>query len=100
VILADEPTASLDPELAETMTSLLGGLARDGQKTLIMAVHKVDLALRHFPRIVGLRDGTLSFDVPASEVRSELLETLYSRNGKSTTERDGDYFQYTLGCAR
>ncbi len=43
VILADEPTASLGPELAETMTSPLAGLARDGRKTLIMAVHKVDL---------------------------------------------------------
>src|ERR1700740_3262982 len=49
VILADEPTASLDPALAETITSLLVGLARDGHKTLIMAVHKIDLALGHFP---------------------------------------------------
>ena len=65
-----------------------------------MAVHKVDLALRHFPRVVGLRDGALSFDVPPSEVQSDLLGTLYSRDGKSTAERDGDYFQYKLGCAR
>jgi phosphonate transport system ATP-binding protein len=100
VILADEPTASLDPELAESMTSLLAGLARDGRKTLIMAVHKVDLALRHFPRIVGLRAGGLSFDVPPSEVQGDLLGTLYARDGKSTGERDGDHFQYKLGCAR
>jgi phosphonate transport system ATP-binding protein len=100
VILADEPTASLDPELAETMTSLLAGLARDGRKTLIMAVHMVDLALRHFPRVVGLRAGGLSFDAPPSEVQGDLLSTLYAREGKSTGERDGDHFQYRLGCAR
>jgi phosphonate transport system ATP-binding protein len=60
VILADEPTASLDPELAETMTSLLAGLARDGRKTLIMAVHKVDLALRHFPYLRRVPSTVLS----------------------------------------
>ena len=100
VILADEPTASLDPELAESMTSLLIHLARDGRKTLIMAVHKVDLATRHFPRVVGLRAGGLSFDVPPSEVRGDLLNTLYARDGKPGEERDGDHFQYKLRCAR
>jgi phosphonate transport system ATP-binding protein len=100
VILADEPTASLDPELAETMTSLLAGLARDGKKTLIMAVHRVDLATRYFPRVVGLRAGGLSFDVPQSEVQDELLNDLYARDGKSPGDRDGDYFPYKFRCAR
>ena len=100
VILADEPTASLDPELAETITSLLTGLARDRRKTLIMAVHKVDLAVRHFPRVVGLRAGGLSFDMPAYKVQGDVLATLYARDGKSTRERDGDHFQYKFGCAR
>src|SRR5260370_16661600 len=83
VILADEPTASLDPALAEAITSLLVGLARDGNKTLIMAVHKIDLALGHFPRAVGLRRGGLSFDVPSSEVHSDLLSTLYSQHNRT-----------------
>ena len=100
VILADEPTASLDPALAETITSLLVGLARDGKKTLIMAVHKVDLALRHFPRAVGLRAGGLSFDVPSGEVHTDLLGALYSRDNSSARVRDGEHFQYKLGCAR
>lgn len=100
VILADEPTASLDPALAEGITSLLAALARDGKKTLIMAVHRVDLALRHFPRAVGLRAGGLSFDVSSSEVHADLLETLYSRDGSSTGEPDGEHLQYKLRCAR
>ena len=100
VILADEPTASLDPELAESITLLLAGLARDGRKTLIMAVHKVELALEHFPRVVGLRAGSLSFDVSPSEVQQDLLSALYARDGKSTGKRDGDPFQYKLRCAR
>jgi len=100
VILADEPTASLDPELAEGVTSLLAGLARDGHKTLIMAVHKVDLALHHFPRIVGIRAGSLSFDAPPSKVHTDLLSTLYAQNEKGPRYRDGDQFRYELPCAR
>jgi phosphonate transport system ATP-binding protein len=100
VILADEPTASLDPELAENMTSLLSRLARDGRKTLIMAVHKVDLATRYFPRVLGLRAGGLSFDVPRSELQSELLNTLYARDSKTSGEGDVHEFQYKLRCAR
>jgi phosphonate transport system ATP-binding protein len=100
VILADEPTASLDPELAESMTSLLARLALDGRRTLIMAVHKVELALEHFPRVVGLRAGGLSFDLPPSGVQQELLSALYARDGKLGGERDGDHFQYKLRCAR
>lgn len=100
VILADEPTASLDPALAESITSLLVGLASDRKKTLIMAVHRVELALRHFPRAVGLRAGGVSFDVPSGEVGSDLLGTLYSRDSSPTGERDGEPFQYKLRCAR
>ena len=100
VILADEPTASLDPALADSITSLLVGLARDGKKTLIMAVHKVDLALQHFPRAVGMRAGGVSFDVPSREVHTDLLGTLYSRGDGSTGEGNGGQFQYKLRCAR
>jgi phosphonate transport system ATP-binding protein len=100
VILADEPTASLDPALAEDVTSLLVGLARDGKKTLIMAVHRVDLALRYFPRAVGLRGGGVSFDVSSGEVDADLLNTLYSRDGSAPGERDGEHPQYKLRCAR
>lgn len=100
VILADEPTASLDPELADTMTSLLAGLARDRGKTLIMAVHKVDLALRYFPRVAGLRAGGLAFDVPPADVHGDILTTLYAQDGKTTRKSDGNHFYSQLGCAR
>lgn len=100
VILADEPTASLDPALADTITALLTRLAGDGRRTLIMAVHRVDLALQHFPRVVGLRGGCLSFDGPPSQVRREVLDALYARDSMSTRRNNGDPFQRQLGCAR
>jgi len=100
VILADEPTASLDPELAESVTALLTGLARDGRKTLVMAVHKVDLARRHFPRVLGMRSGSLSFDVAPSGLQSDLLGTLYAQQDRGHRYSDGDHLQYQLRCAR
>jgi phosphonate transport system ATP-binding protein len=100
VILADEPTASLDPELAESVTALLTSLARDGRKTLVMAVHKVDLARRHFPRVLGMRSGSLFFDVAPSELHSDLLGTLYAQHDRGHRYSDGDHLQYQLRCAR
>jgi hypothetical protein len=44
----------------------------------IMNLHSVDLALRHFPRVVGVRQGRIAFDLPPDRVVPELLEALYA----------------------
>jgi phosphonate transport system ATP-binding protein len=38
------------------------------------------MALKHFPRIVGLRDGAVAFDLPASEVTPARLQALYAQH--------------------
>jgi phosphonate transport system ATP-binding protein len=43
-------------------------------------VAQVDAALANFPRIVGLRDGALAFDLPAAAVTRELLARLYAQH--------------------
>ncbi len=78
-VLADEPFASLDPALREGMAGLLFGVAARG-RTLVAVMHDVDFALRHFPRVVGLRAGRVAFDLPAAEVTPALLEGLYPRS--------------------
>jgi phosphonate transport system ATP-binding protein len=40
-------------------------------------MHQVDVALARFPRIVGLRDGALAFDLPARQVTRDRLAQLY-----------------------
>ena len=42
------------------------------------SLHAVELALAHFPRIIGLRDGQILFDSPAEQVSREMLDTLYA----------------------
>ncbi|RMT64258.1 Phosphonates import ATP-binding protein PhnC [Pseudomonas coronafaciens pv. atropurpurea] len=46
--------------------------------TLVASLHAVELALAHFARIIGVRDGRIHFDLKASEVERQHLDTLYA----------------------
>lgn len=81
VILADEPVSSVDPSLAVSIVTLLRDLAAESRKTLLMNLHSVDLALQYFPRVIGLRDGRIQFDLPAEKVTAPLLQELYAGRG-------------------
>ncbi len=78
VILGDEPVSSVDPSLAAGLVGLLGDLSAASGKTLLMNLHSVDLALSYFPRVVGVRQGRIAFDLPPDRVAPDLLETLYA----------------------
>jgi phosphonate transport system ATP-binding protein len=78
VILGDEPVSSVDPSLAAALVGLLGDLSAASGKTLLMNLHSVDLALRAFPRVVGVRQGRVAFDLPPDGVTPDLLESLYA----------------------
>jgi phosphonate transport system ATP-binding protein len=80
VVLADEPFASLDPTLTAQLSELLFGVAQG--RTLVAAMHDVDLALRLFPRVVGLRGGRVVFDRPAQNVAPGMLAELYTLAAK------------------
>jgi phosphonate transport system ATP-binding protein len=82
VVLADEPFASLDPGLTESLAELLFGAAAGG-RTLVCTLHDVALALRYFPRVIGLSAGRVAFDVPAAEVGREMLDALYRRGPRA-----------------
>jgi phosphonate transport system ATP-binding protein len=58
-ILADEPVASLDPQLASQILELLTALAREGGLALVCSLHQPQLAERHFDHIVRLERGRL-----------------------------------------
>ena len=78
VILADEPVSSVDPALAAGIVKLLIDLSHFHRKTLIMNLHSVDLALAHFPRVIGLKEGMILFDLPTAAVTDEHLTALYA----------------------
>ena len=78
--LIDEPLSALDPMRARMAMTALVGLAAERQVTLVATLHQVDMALAHFPRIVGLRDGQLVFDLPSAQVSREHLAHLYDQH--------------------
>ena len=78
--LIDEPLSSLDPTRATQALDALLQQARERGVTLVATLHQVDAALAHFPRIVGLRDGALAFDLPTAQVSPERLARLYAQH--------------------
>ncbi len=53
-------------------------MAAERGATLIATLHQVDVATR-FPRVIGLRDGQLAFDLPGAQVTRERLAQLYAQ---------------------
>jgi phosphonate transport system ATP-binding protein len=88
LILADEPVSALDPTLADRAIAALVAQSESTGATLVASLHAVDLALRWFPRVVGLRDGTVRFDAPAAEVTPAMLSALYAAEGGHVPTQD------------
>ena len=63
VLLADEPTGNLDPELSLEIIDLLASVAARGT-TVLVATHDHALIERHGSRILRLHDGRVVEDSP------------------------------------
>lgn len=81
LLLADEPVSAMDPVLADHTLETLCRHAGERGVTLVASLHAVELALAHFPRVIGVRDGRLAFDLPAAQVTPERLDALYANAG-------------------
>ena len=78
LVLADEPVSSLDPALADQALAALVHASQRNGATLVASLHSVDLALKWFPRIVGMRTGEIAFDLPAASITTAMLQALYA----------------------
>ncbi len=65
-VLADEPVASLDPESAKSVLSILREIARERMIAVLVSLHQVDFALQFADRVIGLRAGRMIADRPAA----------------------------------
>ena len=79
LLLVDEPLSALDPTRAAQAVRTLTAASERGA-TLVTTLHHVEMALHHFPRIVGLRGGELAFDLPADQVTPGHLRELYAQH--------------------
>ncbi|TMQ14828.1 MAG: phosphonate ABC transporter ATP-binding protein [Candidatus Rokuibacteriota bacterium] len=76
VVLADEPTASLDPALTTDIMGILRSINARGL-TLVVSQHQLETALAYATRIVGLRRGRVTFDGPPASVTPAVVDAIY-----------------------
>lgn len=78
ILLADEPTASLDPKTSEQIMALLRDLARELNLPVIINIHNVNEAKQYSDRIVGMRYGRIIFDDVPAALNSASMDEIYS----------------------
>ena len=77
--LVDEPLSALDPTRARQAIATLLREASARGVTLVTTLHQVNVATAEFPRVLGLREGKLVFDLPGHAVTQEKLAELYAQ---------------------
>ncbi len=77
LILADEPTANLDPIAAGEIADLLARIAEERKVTLITVAHTLSLLPNLAQRIVGLKSGRIVFDQSIDAIDESQLQQLY-----------------------
>lgn len=79
LLLIDEPLSALDPSRSEQAIKTLTDIATERGATLVATLHHVDMALKSFARIIGMRGGEVAFDLPAAQVSKQHLQDLYAQ---------------------
>ncbi len=77
LLLADEPTSSLDPKTSVEIIELMAKLASARDIPVVINIHNVDLAKRFATRIIGMARGTVVFDGPPSALQDTHLADIY-----------------------
>ncbi|APW65350.1 hypothetical protein LPB137_05565 [Poseidonibacter parvus] len=73
ILLADEPISALDEYLSSKVLEVLN----QKFETIVCALHNVDLAVEHFDRVIGLKNGKVLVDKKCTELTNEDRQKLY-----------------------
>jgi len=74
LLLADEPTAGLDPAHQIACMETFSGIAKDG-RAVVASLHDLGLAARHCTRLVVIHAGRIVADGPPRHVLTEALQS-------------------------
>ncbi len=77
LLLADEPTSSLDPKTSVEIMQLLADIARTRDIPVLVNMHDVELAKRFADRIVGMSGGEVVYDGSPEGLDDEMLKRIY-----------------------
>jgi phosphonate transport system ATP-binding protein len=81
LLLADEPTSSLDPKTSVEIMELLATVGRSRSIPVLVNMHDVELAKRFADRIVGMRGGKIVFDGVSADLDDSKLTMIYGGEG-------------------
>jgi phosphonate transport system ATP-binding protein len=81
LVLADEPTSSLDPKTSVEIMELIARRAGERDIPAIVNIHNVGLARRFADRIVGMSKGEIVFDGPPQTLEDSHLLRIYGGEG-------------------
>jgi len=77
LLLADEPTSSLDPKTSVEIMELLTELAQAERIPVVINMHDVELAKRFALRIIGMSGGDIVFDGTGDQLTPDHLKSIY-----------------------
>ena len=81
ILLADEPTSSLDPKTSVEIMELLKSQGVDNQIPVLVNMHDVELARRFADRIIGMTGGYVVFDGVPDQLSDDHLKLIYGGEG-------------------
>ena len=77
LLLADEPTSSLDPKTAVEIMELMETFAQRNDIPVLVNIHDVNLAKRYAKRIIGMCDGKIHYDGAPENITEDHLKVIY-----------------------
>lgn len=86
IILADEPTASLDPQTSRKVMEDLKMLNQKYGMTVLANLHSVELAKEFGERVIGIRAGQVVYDGKMSDTPESVFTDIY--NGGDGNKED------------
>ncbi|HEV7327725.1 MAG TPA: phosphonate ABC transporter ATP-binding protein [Bosea sp. (in: a-proteobacteria)] len=81
LILADEPTSSLDPKTSVEIMELLAKVGRERDIPVLVNIHNVALARRYALRMIGMSKGVVIYDGPPAGLQDSHLAEIYGGEG-------------------
>lgn len=77
LVLADEPTSSLDPRTSVEIMELLAKVGRERDIPVLVNIHNVALARRFAGRVIGMSKGLVVYDGPPAGLKDSHLAEIY-----------------------
>jgi phosphonate transport system ATP-binding protein len=81
LLLADEPTSSLDPKTSVEIMALMQDLSRAHGFPVIINIHNVELARRFADRVIGMTGGRVVYDGSPQALTDGHLKEIYGGEG-------------------